>query len=1056
MGAKALFFMQKGKTMSKKFYPEVSAKPDFPKLEKDILAYWETNNTFRKTLEKNREKDEFVMYDGPAFANGMPHYGHILTAYAKDLIPRYHTMRGKFVPRNIGWDCHGLPAEADAEKYLNISGRNEIIDFGIGKFNAVCKERVTMWENAWEGIYARMGRWIELDRSWRTMDITYMESVIWAFKQMFDKGLVYEGKYAIWYSYAAESTVSNSETKQDDCYREREDTAVTVMFELDDMIDGKPSYVLAWTTTPWTLTSNFALCAGPDIEYAVMEEGGKHYIIGDATREKYKKQLENATLVKIIKGTELVGKTYKPLFDFFAHNTTGAFKIVGADFVTTNDGTGVVHLAPFGEDDLIIMQAEGIGWHAPVDGQGKFTKQVGAYAGMLVFDAVPVIVDDLKKSGKLVKREQFRHNYPHCWRTRVPLISMPLNSWYVDVPKFRDRSAELNKTISWLPENIRDGQMGKWLEGARPWAISRSRFFGVPLPIWKSDNPDFPRIDVYGSIAEMERDFGQKIESLHRPYIDDVTRPNPDDPSGQSMMRRIPDVFDCWFESGAAPFASLHYPFNNKEWFETNFPSDFVVEYISQTRGWFYTLMNLATPLFDKVPFKTAICHGVVLDETGKKLSKSLRNYVDPTDVMEDLGADALRWFLMGSPVLTGGNLVIDTECKEISKSMRQVIMPLWSAYYFFTLYANAESINAFEIKGSNNLMDKYILSKMRTMVVNVTQLLDESRINECAPLFTEFMEILNNWYIRRSRERFWDGTDQDAFNTLYTVLITLCKTLAPFMPMTTEYIYRALTGAESVHMCDWPDVSEIVYDPRLENDIDKVQKIIATGKALREDNKLRTRLPLANMTIAMTNISSLDNAMKEIIADEMNVKQVIILDEVSNFADSFVFPITPKIAARLGGQSLKDILPAIKSGNYEIKDGELYVAGGLTPPLQGDEFEIRLTIKPGITGAALPDNTAVVVLDTQLTPELVAEGLARDALRFIQDSRKDAGLDVSDRIVLEYYADDELQRALKTHEAMIKDNALITELRITDTNHQHDFTTTIENHKFGIKIIKQ
>ncbi|MCL2369456.1 MAG: isoleucine--tRNA ligase, partial [Alphaproteobacteria bacterium] len=731
--------------MSKKHYPEVSAKPDFPKLEKEVLAYWDVHNTFQKTMDARSGAPEFVMYDGPAFANGMPHYGHILTAYAKDLVPRYQTMRGKFVPRNIGWDCHGLPTEQDAEKYLNISGRQEIIEFGIEKFNAVCRERVTMFEDEWEKIYKKMGRWIEYNRTWRTMDMEYMESVMWAFKQLYDKGLIYEGKYSIWYSYGTESTVSNSETKQDDCYREREDTAVTVMFELNDT--DVPTYILAWTTTPWTLVSNFALCVGGDVEYAVMEEGGKHYIIGDAAREKYKKQLENATLVKVINGHELVGKTYVPLFDFFK-DTPGAFKIVANDFVTTDTGTGVVHLAPFGEEDLVIMQEEGISWHAPVDGQGKFTKQVAPYAGMLVFDAIVPIIDDLKKSGKLVKREQFKHAYPHCWRTRVPLISMPLNSWYVDVPKFRERSAELNKGIAWIPENVRDGQMGKWLEGARPWAISRSRFFGSPLPIWQSDNPEFPRTDVYGSLAEMESDFGQKIESLHRPYIDNITRPNPDDPSGKSIMRRVPDVLDCWFESGAAPFASIGFPFRNNDWFDKHFPSDFVVEYISQTRGWFYTLMNLATPLFDKKPFKTAICHGVVLDERGLKLSKSLRNYVDPTEVMDNLGSDTLRWFLMGSPILTGGNLVIDKECKEIAKTMRQVIMPLWSSYYFFTLYANAESVKANEIKGSNNLMDKYILSKMRTMVMNITELLDKSHINECAPHFTEFMDVLNNWYI--------------------------------------------------------------------------------------------------------------------------------------------------------------------------------------------------------------------------------------------------------------------------------------------------------------------
>ena len=1042
----------------KKHYPEVPAKPDFPKLEKEILAFWETENIFKKTIQNRAGAPEYVMYDGPAFGNGLPHYGHILTSYVKDLIPRYQTMRGRYVPRNIGWDCHGLPAELDTEQYLKISGRQEIAQFGIKEFNDICRDRVQMYVGEWEKILTRMGRWIEFDKTYRTMDLSYMESVLWAFKQLYDQGLIFEGTYSIWYSYGAESTVSNSETRQDDCYREREDTSVTVMFELVEPVEGKPTYVLAWTTTPWTLVSNFGLCVGPDIDYAIMIDDGNHYIIGDAARARYKQQLQNAKLVKIIKGRDLIGRTYQPLFPFFP-DTPGAFKVVSADFVTTEDGTGVVHLAPFGEDDLTIMEREGISWRAPVDLKGKFTKQVGPYAGMLVFDAIAPIVDDLKKSGKLIKREQYKHMYPHCWRTGVPLINMPLNSWYVDVPQFRMRSFELNKKIDWIPSNIRDGQMGKWLEGARPWAISRSRFFGAPLPVWKSDDPTYPRMDIYGSIAEMERDFGVKITDLHRPFIDDLTRPNPDDPSGKSIMRRIPDVFDCWFESGAMPFASVHYPFENKEWFDSHFPSDFIVEYISQTRGWFYNMMNFATALFDNVPFKTCICHGVVLDEHGKKLSKSKRNYTDPMEVIETQGSDALRWFLMSSSILSGGNLLIDKECKEISKASRQVIMPLWNAYYFFTLYANAEGINAVDITVTTDALDRYILSKLRTLVTQVTKLLDIGHINECAPLFAEFMDILNNWYVRRSRERFWDGKDQSAFDTLYTVLTVLTRALAPYIPMTAEHIYKGLTGRESVHLEDWPDVSNIIFDTELEANMDKVQQIVATGKMLRENAGLRNRLPLAKLTVAATNISMLDNAMKEIIADELNVKQIDIIDEISNVADSFVYLITPKIGERLGA-ALKEIIPAVKSGKYEIKDGKLIVGDYV---LNSDEFENRLTVKPGITGAALPDNTVVVVLDTNMTPELIAEGLARDALRFIQDSRKDKGLDVSDRIVLEYSADDELAAAIEAHRIRIMADALASELRTTANATELAaqslgdgwFTTKIEDHKFGIKITK-
>jgi isoleucyl-tRNA synthetase len=1018
----------------KKYYPEVPAKPDLPKIEREMLAFWRTENIFKKTIEKRKDAEEYVFYDGPAFGNGLPHYGHILTSYVKDLVPRYRTMRGKKVPRNIGWDCHGLPAELDAEKYLKISGRNEIIKFGIKEFNEVCRERVQMYVGEWEKILTRMGRWIEFDKTYRTMDPSYTESVIWAFKQLYDKGLIYEGTYSIWYSYGAESTVSNSETRQDDCYREREDTSVTIMFQLAEPMDGKPSYILAWTTTPWTLVSNFGLCVGPDIEYAVMEEDGKQYIIGDAARARYKQQLANANFVRNVRGRDLVGLQYKPPFDFFA-DTPGAFKVVSADFVTTDDGTGIVHLAPFGEDDLIVMEREGISWRAPVDMKGKFTKQVGPYAGMLVFDAAGPIVSDLKETGVLVKKEQYRHMYPHCWRTGVPLINMPLNSWYVDVPKIRERTGELNKKIDWIPPHIRDGQMGKWLEGARPWAISRSRFFGAPLPVWKSDDPKYPRIDVYGSIAEIERDFGVKVADFHRPFIDELTRPNPDDPTGKSTMRRVPDVLDCWFESGAMPFASVHYPFENKEWFDGHFPADFIVEYIAQTRGWFYNMMILAAALFDNAPFKTSVCHGVVVDSEGKKLSKSKRNYPDPTEIIETLGSDSLRWFLMSSPILSGGNLSISKDGSDIAKAARQVILPLWNAYYFFTLYANAEGVKAGETTAATDTLDKYVLSKLRTLAERATKLLDASRINDAAPLFADFMDVLNNWYVRRSRDRFWEGRDQAAFDTLYTVLTSLCRILAPYLPMTTEYIYRGLTGEESVHLSDWPDVSKIECDAALEAEMDKVQQIVAVGKSLRENAGMRNRLPLANASAYVTLSNPLSSAYTGIIKDELNVKSASISSEISNVADSFVFPITPKIAERLGGAALKDILPAIKSGKYGRTGGKLKVGGF---ELNEDEYENRLRIKPGIIGAALPDNTAVVVLDTNLTPELIAEGLANDALRFIQDTRRAIGLNVSDRIKLSVAGDAEIVRSLKTWEQRVRDETLATDVAYEDSPLEH------------------
>ncbi|MDR1027254.1 MAG: isoleucine--tRNA ligase [Rickettsiales bacterium] len=1019
-----------------KYYPDVPAKPDFPKLEREMLAFWETENIFKKSLERRSGAPEYVFYDGPAFGNGLPHYGHILTSYVKDLKPRYETMRGKLVPRNIGWDCHGLPAELDAEKYLKISGKNEIEKFGIKDFNAVCRTRVQMYVSEWEKILTRMGRWIEFDKTYSTMDAKYTESVIWAFKQLYDKGLIYEGTYSIWYSYGAESTVSNSETRQDDCYRERDDTAVTIAFALDDKIDGKPASILAWTTTPWTLVSNFALCVGQDIEYAVMEEDGRLYIIGDAARERYKQQLANAAFVRNIKGSELVGKTYRPLFPFFP-DTPGAFRVVSADYITTEDGTGIVHIAPFGEEDLAVMDKWGISWRAPVDGKGRFTKQVGPYAGMLVFDAIAPIVEDLKKAGVLIKKELYRHMYPHCWRTGVPLINMPLNSWYVDVPKIRGRMVELNQKIDWIPGHIRDGQMGKWLEGARPWAISRSRFWGAPIPVWKSDDANYPRVDVYGSVAELERDFGVEITDFHRPAIDALTRPNPDDPTGKSTMRRIPEVLDCWFESGAMPFAAAHYPFENKDWFDNHFPSDFIVEYIAQTRGWFYNMMILSTALFDNVPFKSAVCHGVVVDSEGKKLSKSKRNYPDPMEIIETLGSDSLRWFLMSSPILSGGNLSISKDGADISKAAGQVLTPLWNAFYFFTLYANAESVKAKQTADGGDILDRYILSKLRTLVGRAAALLDANRINDAAPLFADFMEILNNWYVRRSRARFWDGKDAAAFDTLWTILTTLCRALAPYLPMAADFIFRALTGRESVHLEDWPDVSKLPQDRGLEDKMDRARAVIALGKQLREKHGLRNRLPLRSLEIA----GSADAAFDSIIASELNVKEIRHSENADAVAEKFVYLLTPKIGARLGGK-LKEIIAASKRPDFDP------AAFGLLP----EEYETRLRVRDGIAGAALPDNTAVVVLDTEITPELAAEGLANDALRFIQDSRKTADLDVSDRIKLSVSGDAPIVDAIRAHEARVAADALATEIAYEPAS---QFSVEIEGHKLEIGITK-
>ena len=559
-------------------YPNVDPQASFPAIERDMLAFWEREGIFRESIAARPESDEYVFYDGPPFANGLPHYGHLLTGYVKDVVPRYQTMRGKRVERRFGWDCHGLPAELEAEKVLGISGRQKILEHGMGEFNETCRTAIWKYTKEWQSFVARQARWVDFDNEYRTMDASYMESVLWAFKALYDKGLLYEDYRVMPYSWAAETPLSNFETRLDNSYRERQDPAITVRFTLAPADgDTAPTDLLAWTTTPWTLPSNLAIAVGPDIDYAVFDLDGRRVILGALTVAKFERELEGANQVGSVKGSELVGRTYEPLFPFFSEQA-GAFRVLAADFVDTEDGTGIVHMAPgFGEDDMDVCKANDIGVVVPVDSAGRFTAEVEPWAGQLVFDTNKPITQELKQRGVLFKHETYLHNYPHCWRTDQPLIYKAVTSWYVRVTELSARMVELNKEIHWIPGHIRDGLFGKWLEGARDWSISRNRFWGSPIPVWKSDDPRYPRLDVYGSIDELERDFGVRLVDLHRPGIDELTRPNPDDPSGNSTMRRVEDVLDCWFESGSMPYAQVHYPFEHREWFESHFPGDFVV-----------------------------------------------------------------------------------------------------------------------------------------------------------------------------------------------------------------------------------------------------------------------------------------------------------------------------------------------------------------------------------------------------------------------------------------------------------------------------------------------
>jgi len=999
-----------------KHYAEVKAKPDFVELEKEVLKFWQEDKTFEKSVHNRDGAAEFVFYDGPPFANGTPHYGHIMVSYVKDVVARFQTMNGKKVERRLGWDCHGLPAEMSAEKQLGVSGRKQIEQFGVEKFNNFCRSDVLKYTGLWVEMFKRIGRWVDFSHDYKTMDLPFMESVMNNFKQLYDKGLVYEDYRVLPYSWAAETPLSNFEVNQG--YQDKTDNAITVMFTLENGLK-----MLVWTTTPWTLPSNLMLAVGKEIDYAVMEEDGVQYVLADALRGRYKKQLENARLVKVIKGAELVGQAYQPMFPYFAGlKAEGAFRVLSGEFVSTEDGTGIVHIAPgFGQDDFDVCRAcrEDFPVVCPVDEAGRFTAEVPDYQGKQVFETNEPIMQWLKANGLLVKKEQYTHSYPFCWRTDTPLIYKAMSSWFVRVTDFRDLMVANNQQINWVPEHIKDGRFGKWLEGARDWSISRNRFWGTPIPVWKSDNPAFPRVDVFGSLAEIKEKTGIEVTDLHKPYIDDVVYPNPDDPSGKTMMRRVADVFDCWFESGSMPYAQIHYPFENKEWFDKHFPADFIVEAIDQTRGWFYTLTVLATALHGKPAFKNCICTGLLMAEGGQKLSKRLKNYPDPNEVLETIGSEALRWFLVSSPVLKGGNLAVDKEGKEIAKASRFALIPLWNAFYFFTLYANAEEYRAKQISRSSEAIDNYILSKLKHLRNVVKQGMESYDVSLATSEAAAFMEVLNNWYIRRSRDRFWAG-DRQAFDTLYTVLVNLSKILAPLMPFVTEYVYKNLTGEESVHLTDFPSLDDIELNEKLMSEMDFLQDLCSAGKFIREEKNLRNRLPLSELTLVGARLS---DEYQEIVKDELNVKKVRFDDNLAAYADKKLYLYTPLLGKALG-KDMGAVMAAYKQGSWTLNpDKTLTIAGKTLTP---DLFEVRLDMKEGVAGRAFAENKAVVSLNTEVSEELKREGMARDFVRLVQTLRKDKDFNISDRIELCWQTDDpELAQALDENRAYIAQQVL-------------------------------
>ncbi|MBP3608009.1 MAG: isoleucine--tRNA ligase [Treponema sp.] len=1021
-------------------YKSVEPKPDFPKQEEEILKFWEENKTFKKSIEQRSKAEEFVFFDGPPFATGLPHFGHFIPSTIKDIIPRYQTMRGKKVERRFGWDCHGLPVENLIEKELGINSKHEIEAYGIDKFNDKCKDSVLRYTSEWRKTITRMGRWVDFDNDYKTMNPEFMESIWWVAKSLWDKGLIYEGKYILPYCPRCATVLSTHELAQG--YKEKQDPAITVRFKIvrasntvgdSDLANGN-TYFLAWTTTPWTLPSNEGLCMGPEIEYVKIldKQSGDYYILAESRLAAYYKNPEDYQIIYKKLGKDFIGTKYEPLFPYFADlainedGSDGAFRMFNADYVSTEDGTGIVHIAPsFGEDDSLVFKGTGIPCVEPIDAECKFTSEVSDYVGRFVKDCDKDIMERLKKEGKLVKRDQVLHQYPHCWRCSSPLIYRGIGSWFVKVADHHEKLLNVNSQIKWQPNHIKEGRFGKWLAGARDWAISRNRFWGNPIPIWKCDNPECKETVCVGSRDELKKLSGVYPEDLHKQFVDKIEIPCS---KCGGTMHRIPEVFDCWFESGSMPYAQEHYPFENKEYFENHFPANFISEGLDQTRGWFYTLTVLATHLFNKPAFKNCIVNGLVLAEDGRKMSKSLKNYTDPVEAINKFGADALRLFLTHSAVVKADDLrYSDNGVREILKN---IIIPLWSGYNFFVSYANVEGYictgKEFENHLPKNPMDRWILSVSQKMIKNVSEALDDYDLSSAIDPLINFIDELNNWYIRRSRKRFSKSDDKqdkiEAFEALYTAMKTFTLCAAPFIPFITEQMWQNLkldSDKDSVHLSDFPIYNEKFRDENLEFRMATVQKAVSMGRSLRNQFNLKNRQPLASAEIVTRNNAERKvlEDMSDAIKEELNVKEVVFHereDELVVYSAKANFRTLGKelgakmkAAAAIITQLSNEQISSILSGNSV----DINVEGNVVS-LDTNKIIIERSEKENLK--VINEGTITIGLDTKVSEELRKEGYIRDLIRGIQNMRKESGLTVLDKINLCVSGDDELKVAFE------------------------------------------
>ena len=1020
------------------YFEKVDPKQSFPKLEENIQKFWTENKIFQKSLDKNKGKQDYVFYDGPPFATGLPHMGHLYTSYIKDLIPRYKTMQGFHVDRTWGWDCHGLPIEHLVEKKLELKNHEEIHKHGVEKFCEECRDNIFTYADEWEVMIHRLGRWVDFDRQYKTQDTTFMESVWWVFKTLYDKGLIYEGSKILPYCTRCVTPLSNFEIKMDDAYRDKQDRTVIAKLKLDN----SDASLLIWTTTPWTLPANMAVGVNTEIEYSKVEnKEGEILIAATNLLEKLFKDTENYKVLETFQGSSLVGKKYKPLFSYAKENlepreeNKKMHEIIAADFVTDSDGTGLVHLAPaFGEDDYEVCKANDIAFYINVDKDGKYEEHVQEYKGQHIFEANSQIIKDLKEKNLVFSDSTYVHSYPHCWRCDNPLIYKAIGAWFLAVEQIKDQMIANNQQINWEPEYIKDNVMGKWLENARDWCISRNRYWGSVLPVWKCDQEDCKNIEVFGNKKDLENLIGHEITDLHKHIVDKYTYKCKCCAKG--TMKRIPEVLDCWFESGSMPYGQLHYPFENKELFEKNFPADFIVEYIGQTRGWFYTLIVLSTALFNKPPFKNVIAHGVIQASDGRKMSKRLKNYTDPKDLLNKYGSDSLRLALMNSACTKGQDLAFKDS--SVENQLKKVILALWNSYSFFVTYANIDGFTPQNLTSKqSNQLDQWILSKTQELILEVQENCDTYNLEPAAQSFIDFIDNLNNWYIRRSRRRFWksenDSDKFEAMSTLYKVLTTLCKVMAPFAPFTTEAIYKNLTKEESIHLADYPKANQNLLNKELNSKTQLIQDVISLGLSIRSRHKIKVRQPLNKINLVINLVHNFDSNDIQTLKEELNVKDIVFKKDYSEFAELKLDLNNRKLGKEYPSQ-MKDLIKASKTSDYKLNADSVEICG-LT--LQQVDYSFSYQ---GLNKDDVEANSQIVVqLDTELNQELINEGYVRDTIRVIQDYRKFKDLIVDQRIDLEIHCSSkEVQSALQEHIQTIQNETLSESILFVDNLDGH------------------